>query len=132
MVSHGDLTNTDKSKKNLFCLSSAKKMAISIVKSELTIKKLGFDYDHFEKMVQSEWQTKSKSNLYEIYRWFVATIAVVSCVVSLYTNLNEAPFRYYFLYFSRWGLTINMLVAVYGAILVTTWYHCADFESNFV
>lgn len=92
----------------------------------------GFDNDPVDSMVRSQWQTRSKSNIYLAYRWLVAIFVVYVVIDSLYNHVasRKHALSLFFIYLTHWGILINMIVGVYGAILVTIWHFHSDFKGN--
>lgn len=97
-------------------------------KKELKLSNCGFDHDPVDSMVRSQWQSRSKNNFYLAYRWLVAAFVITVVVVSMYSHLQKYSFGLFFIYLTHWGILINMIVGVYGAILVTVWHFHTDFK----
>lgn len=96
-------------------------------KPELTLYNCGFDHDP-ESIVRSQWQSKSKSKTFLIYRWLVAAFVIAAIIVSMYQNPRDLQAGKYFIYLTHWALSLNVIVGVFGAILVTIWHFNADFQ----
>lgn len=100
-------------------------------RSELSFSNCGFDHDPAEAIVRSQWQSTSKSNLYLLYRWIVAVFVVSVVIVSMWSHVQKGfPLSLFFIYLTHWGILINMVVGVFGAILVTIWHFHDDFQDN--
>lgn len=98
-------------------------------KHELTLYNCGFNHDP-ETIVRSQWQLKSKSKVYLIYRWLVAGFVVAAIAVSMYQNAEELKVGTYFIYLTHWAISLNMIVGVFGAILVTIWHFNSKFKGT--
>lgn len=97
-------------------------MVKSVIKKELKLENCGFEHDPVESVVRSQWQSTSHSMVYLIYRWLVAIFNVAVVIIALEGHLRRSGFGTFLIYLTRWGITINMIVGVYGAILVTIWH----------
>lgn len=97
-------------------------------KKEFASSNCGFDHEPVESIVRSQWQSRSQSCLYLLYRWIVAIVATVSVIVSFAAHMERYSFGLFFIYLTHWGILINMIVALYGAILVTFWHFHAGFQ----
>lgn len=106
------------------------KKMIKTYKKELKQSNCGFDHDPVDSMVRSQWQTSSRNNIYLIYRWLVAVFVTVVVIISMYSHVEKFPFGLFFIYLTHWGILINMVVGVFGAILVTIWHFHTDFKGN--
>lgn len=100
------------------------------VKRELDVSNCGLDHDPVETFVRSEWQSRSKSYLFLLYRWTVAIVAIASVIVALVQHIDRWNFSLgtFFIYLTRWGILLNMTTTIYGAILVTLWHFSDDFK----
>lgn len=100
-------------------------------RSELSLSNCGFDHDPAEAIVRSQWQSTSKSNLYLLYRWIVAVFVVSVVIVSMCAHVQKGfSLSLFFIYLTHWGILINMVVGVFGAILVTIWHFHDDFQGK--
>lgn len=81
-------------------------------------------------MVRSQWQSRSKNNLYLLYRWLVAVFVVFVVVYAFVEHCQKFNVGYFFIYLTHWGIMINMVVGVMGAILVTIWHFNPEFKGN--
>lgn len=98
------------------------------LKSELSSSNCGFDHDPAEAIVRSQWQSTSKNNFYLLYRWVVAVFVVSVVIVSLITHLGKSSLGLFFIYLTHWGILLNMIVGIFGAVLVTIWHFHTDFH----
>lgn len=103
-------------------------MVFNVLKKELTLSNCGFDHDPVDAIVRSQWQQKSKSINYLIYRWLVAAFVISVEVVALYYHLQKNDFSLFLIYLTRWGITMNMIVGIFGAVLVTVWHIHPNFK----
>lgn len=103
---------------------------IKTYKKELKLSNCGFDHDPVDSMVRSQWQSRSKNNFFLAYRWLVAIFTVAVVIVSMYAHVEKFSFGLFFIYLTHWGILINMVVGVFGAILVTIWHFHSDFKGN--
>lgn len=97
-------------------------------KKEFASSNCGFDHEPVESIVRSQWQSRSQSYLYLLYRWIVAIVATVSVIISFAAHVERYSVGLFFIYLTHWGILINMIVALYGAILVTFWHFHAGFK----
>ncbi|XP_055301375.1 protein rolling stone-like [Sitodiplosis mosellana] len=103
---------------------------IKTYKKELKLSNCGFDHDPVDSMVRSQWQSRSKNNFYLVYRWLVAIFVIAVVIVSMFSHVEKYSFGLFFIYLTHWGILINMVVGVFGAILVTVWHFHSDFKEN--
>lgn len=99
-------------------------------KRELKINNCGFDHDPVDSIVRSQWQSRSKNIFFLLYRWLVAVFVVYVVELSIETHLERSSIGLYFIYLTHWGVLVNMVVGVFGAVLVTIWHFHADFKGN--
>lgn len=129
------------------------KKIIKTYKKELKLSNCGFDHDPVDSLVCSQWQSRS-NNFYLLYRWLVAVFVVSVVIVSMSAHVENYSFGLFFIYLvsakfefnifiqndlyksnlniqqTHWGILINMVVGVFGAILVTVWHFHSDFKGN--
>lgn len=101
---------------------------VKTYKQECTASNCGFDHDPIDSIVRSQWQSRSKNYLYLLYRWLVAIVATASVIVSFVSHIERYSVALFFIYLTHWGILVNMIVAIYGAILVTFWHFSANFK----
>lgn len=94
---------------------------------ELEISNCGFEHNP-ECIVRSQWQSQSKNIVFLAYRWCVAVFVVLVVIISMYQNRKELRTGVYFVYLTRWGITMNMIVGVFGAVIVTIWHLHTEFQ----
>lgn len=104
---------------------------IKTCRNELDLYNCGFDHDYADSMVRSQWQARSRNNMYLLYRWLVAIFVLIIVLYSFVDNAIKRDIGTFFIYFTHWGIMINMVVGVMGAILVTIWHFHDDFKGNF-
>lgn len=98
---------------------------------ELEISNCGLEHDYADSMVRSQWQARSRNNYYLLYRWLVAIFVTFVVLYSFVDNAVKRNVGFFFIYFTHWGIMINMVVGLMGAILVTIWHFHDDFHGNF-
>lgn len=103
-------------------------MVKKVVERELRLDNCGFSHDPVDSLVRSQWQSTSKCTLYLIYRWLVAVFVVAVVIIALYAHLQKYTIGTFFVYLTRWGITMNMIVGVYGAVLVTVWHFHTQYQ----
>lgn len=106
-------------------------MPLKVIKREFRQGNCGFHHDPVDSMVRSQWQSTSKNIFYLIYRWVVAVFVVAVVIIALASHLKKSNIDTFFIYLTRWGITLNMIVGVLGAILVTIWHFHSDFHSKY-
>lgn len=106
-------------------------MAKKVVKREFKLDNCGFNHDPVDSLVRSQWQSTSKCTLYLIYRWLVAVFVVTVVIIALSAHLKKYTIGTFFIYLTRWGITMNMIVGVYGAVLVTVWHFHTQYQGKF-
>lgn len=99
-------------------------------KNEFKSSNCGFDHDPVDSLVRSQWQSRSKNCFYLTYRWLVAIFVTVSVIIAFNNHMHKYSFGFFFIYLTHWGILINMIVGVYGAILVTIWHCHTDFKGK--
>lgn len=97
---------------------------------ELEVSNCSLDHDYADSMVRSQWQSRSRNNYYLLYRWSVAIFVTFVVLYSFIDNAIQRNVGFFFIYFTHWGIMINMVVGVTGAILVTIWHFHDDFHGN--
>ncbi|XP_031630444.1 protein rolling stone-like [Contarinia nasturtii] len=102
-----------------------------VKKTELHVSNCGFNHDLVDSFVTSQWQSKSRNTFYLIYRWCFAAFVTCVFVISLYAHVQGTNnFGKFFIYITRWGLMINLIVGIYGALLVTLWHFCDEYRDG--
>ena len=107
-------------------------MVKRVIKKELELENCGFEHNPVDSVVRSQWQSTSHSMIYLIYRWLVAIFVVAVVIIGLEGHLRRFGFGTFLIYLTRWGITINMIVGVYGAILVTIWHFHTEHQGKSV
>lgn len=97
---------------------------------ELEVANCSLDHDFADSMVRSQWQSRSRNNYYLLYRWLVAIFVTFVVLYSFIDSIFKYTVGYFFIYFTHWGILINMVVGLIGAILVTVWHFHDDFHGN--
>lgn len=107
------------------------KRLVNTCSKEMQIDNCGLDHDYSDSMVRSQWQSRSRNNYYLLYRWLVAIFVTTVVLYSFVDNAVRRPVGYFFIYFTHWGIMINMVVGLMGAILVTIWHFHDDFHGDY-
>lgn len=107
-------------------------MVQSVIGKELRLSNCGFNHNHVDSFVRSQWQSKATNTFYLIYRWIFAVFVVATVIISLYTHItHNYPIGIFFIYLTHWGIIMNMIVGIYGAVLVTIWQFNKHFRGIF-
>lgn len=71
-----------------------------------------------------QWQSRTKSIVYLIYRWLIALFFTAVVIDSMLEKEegSSTNFWLYFIYLTNWGVMLCMFTNLLGAILVTTWH----------
>lgn len=97
----------------------------------MKISNCGFHHDPTESLVQSQWQLRSRSNIYLIYRYFVAIFTTMVVIVSMASHLEKYGLGKFFIYLTHWGILINMITGIYGAVLVSLWHFHRKYNGKY-
>lgn len=97
-------------------------------KQEFSKSNCGFDHDPIDSIVRSQWQSRSRSHVYLLYRWALVIFTVVTVIISFEAHIRRFSFGKFFIYLTRWGILMNMIVAIFGAVLVTCWHFHGNFK----
>lgn len=66
-----------------------------------------------------QWQRKRKSTKYLIYRWLQVVFCVGVLIQTLVQARNRNALQYHAINLTNWGLWLNVLSSIYGALLIT-------------
>lgn len=77
-----------------------------------------------------QWQSRTKSIYYLIYRWLVAAFFVTCVTVSMSHIASWYDLGMYFIYLTDWGIWTCMITGAFGAVLVTVWYFHPEFAGK--
>lgn len=97
------------------------------LREEIQPRNFGFNLDSVDVMVRSQWQSRSRSPLYLLYRWVIAVFLAAVVGIALNSYVQKSKFGLFFIYYSNWANLLSMAVGVLGAVLVTIWH----FEDGF-
>lgn len=89
-----------------------------------------YEMEPVDVIVRSQWQTKSRSFAYLVYRKLFAIILQVELYYSIYRYAESSSFRHYFIYLTHWGVILNTIVGILGATLVSVWYQNDEYQGN--
>lgn len=103
---------------------------IQTCRRELDMGNCGFDNDYADSMVRSQWQSRSTNCIYLLYRWLVAIFFTYVVISSMVTFAETHGIGFFFIYFTNWGIMINMAVGLMGALIVTIWHFNTDFKGE--
>lgn len=107
-------------------------MVKCVIGNELRLSNCGFNHNHVDSFVRSQWQSKATNTYYLIYRWIFAIFVIVTLIYSFYTHFSHNyPIGIFFIYLTHWGIIMNMIVGIYGAVLVTIWHFNKQFRGIF-
>lgn len=101
-----------------------------LYKNEFKLQKCFLEHEPVDVMLRSEWQTTSRNTFYMLYRWFVAAFVITSVCLTMNYFVKNYTIGAFFIYATNWGLLINMIVGVLGAVLVYKWHFDMDFQGN--
>lgn len=105
------------------------KRVIRPVLKEFRTDKCGFNHIAPDDFVKSQWQTRTKSITYLIYRWLISIFFIAVVIYSMVTGMH---YGMYFIYLTNWGIMMCMLTNALGAILVSIWYLHPEFADRVV
>lgn len=77
-----------------------------------------------------QWQYRSKSIYYLIYRWLIAIFFVTCVMVSMSHIASWYDFGMYFIFMTNWGIWTCLVAGTFGAVLVTLWYFDPKFSGK--
>ncbi|CAD6996699.1 unnamed protein product [Ceratitis capitata] len=102
------------------------------VKKEFRRDKCGFDHSPADDFVKSQWQSRTKSVAYLIYRWLIALFFTAVVIDSMLEKEEGSSFNFwlYFIYLTNWGVMLCMFTNILGAILVTTWHFHPEYADK--
>jgi len=101
------------------------------IKKEVQIENCGCYHEAPDELVKSQWQSRTKSNLFLIYRWLLGIFFTAVVIWSMYEHATKyGPYGYYFIYLTNWGIMLCMTCTVLGAILVTAWHFHPELSSR--
>lgn len=103
---------------------------LATYKREFKSSNCGLNHDQVESMVRSQWQSRSKSHYYLAYRVFVAIFTTFVVINSLITHMQQSPLGFFFIYLTHWAIILNMIVGIYGAILVAMWHYHPEYAGK--
>ncbi|XP_055593397.1 protein rolling stone [Uranotaenia lowii] len=91
-------------------------------KDELRVRNCCMGYMPPEEFVKSQWQSRTKSTLFLLYRLGLALFYSAVVINSLVESSLNDTLGKYFIYLTHWGILMCMATTVMGAALVTRWY----------
>lgn len=77
-----------------------------------------------------QWQSRSKNNVYLVYRWLVAIFTTLVVIDSLLKVKSWRDFGIFCIYLTHWGIVMNMITGIMGAVLVTVWHFHSEYSGK--
>lgn len=102
----------------------------SACKDELGLRNCGMGHMPAEEFVKSQWQSRTKSTFFLLYRLSLAVFFTAVVVNSIVVSVSTEDWAKYFIYLTHWGIMMCMGTTVLGAILVTRWYFHPEFSDK--
>lgn len=102
----------------------------SACKDELILRNCGMGHLPAEEFVQSQWQSRTKSTFFLLYRLSLAVFFTAVVVNSIVVSVSIQEWTKYFIYLTHWGIMMCMGTTVMGAILVARWYFHPEFSDK--
>ncbi|XP_058059006.1 protein rolling stone-like [Anopheles bellator] len=99
-------------------------------KNELKVRNCGFAHLPAEEFVKSQWQTRTKSIFFLLYRMALAIFFTGVVINSMVVAAETAHFGKYFIYLTHWGILLCMVTTVMGAVLVKIWYFHPEYSET--
>ncbi|CAD7085572.1 unnamed protein product [Hermetia illucens] len=114
--------------RNSYTLKMTKvKSIVRPVVKEFQMNNCGFDHHSADDFVKSQWQTRTKSFIFLLYRCFIAAFYLAVVIYSMIDGFSNGL---YFIYLTNWGIMLCMVTTMLGAILVCTWYLHPEFADR--
>lgn len=107
-------------------MTKVKSIVRPVVK-EFQMNNCGFDHHSADDFVKSQWQTRTKSFIFLLYRCFIAAFYLAVVIYSMIDGFSNGL---YFIYLTNWGIMLCMVTTMLGAILVCTWYLHPEFADR--
>ncbi|XP_053662615.1 protein rolling stone-like [Anopheles marshallii] len=103
---------------------------VSACKEELEVRNCGFAHLPAEEFVKSQWQTRTKSICFLLYRLALAIFFTGVVINSMVVAVERDEFSKYFIYLTHWGILLCMGTTVMGAVLVMIWYFHPEYSER--
>uniref|UniRef100_A0A0K8TRE5 Putative conserved plasma membrane protein n=1 Tax=Tabanus bromius TaxID=304241 RepID=A0A0K8TRE5_TABBR len=106
-------------------MTNTKKILHSFTK-EFKRDNCGFSHSPPDDLVKSQWQKRTSSIFYVIYRWILAlffTGATITAIVNSKT-------WHFIIYLTNWGILLCFFTCMLGAILVTIWHFHPEYSDR--
>ncbi|XP_058451661.1 protein rolling stone-like [Malaya genurostris] len=99
-------------------------------KDELGFRNCGMGHFAAEEFVKSQWQSRSKSTIFLLYRLALAIFFTAVVVNSIVATVTPEDWGKYFIYLTHWGIMMCMATSVMGAALVARWYFHPEYSDK--
>uniref|UniRef100_A0A182NUY7 Uncharacterized protein n=1 Tax=Anopheles dirus TaxID=7168 RepID=A0A182NUY7_9DIPT len=103
---------------------------VSACKEELEVRNCGFAHLPAEEFVKSQWQTRTKSIFFLLYRLALAIFFTGVVINSMVVAVERDEFSKYFIYLTHWGILLCMGTTLMGAVLVMIWYFHPEYSGK--
>ncbi|XP_055639296.1 protein rolling stone-like [Toxorhynchites rutilus septentrionalis] len=103
---------------------------LSACKDELGLRNCGMGHMPAEEFVKSQWQSRTKSTVFLLYRLSLAIFFTAVVVNSLVEGVGPDDWGKYFIYLTHWGILMCMATTVMGAALVARWYFHPEYSDK--
>ncbi|XP_055903213.1 protein rolling stone [Eupeodes corollae] len=87
----------------------------------------GFNHTPADDFVKSQWQSRSKSVIYLIYRWIIGLFFVGVVIESI---LFGGSGYHFFIFLTNWGILMCMFTNLLGAVLVSIYHFHPEYEDR--
>ena len=78
----------------------------------------------------SQWQTRTKSIFFLLYRLALAIFFTGVVINSVVVAVERGEFSKYFIYLTHWGILLCMGTTIMGAILVMVWHFHPEYSGK--
>ncbi|XP_017096891.3 protein rolling stone-like isoform X1 [Drosophila bipectinata] len=92
-------------------------------KEEFHCHRFSLNHERPQDFLCSQWQSKSKSLAFLIYRWLVAGFFVTGVISCIYFYFWRGS---WFIYLTNWGFVMCGITSAYSAILITFHHFTSD------
>lgn len=103
---------------------------IRACKDELELRNCGMGHYPAEEFVKSQWQTRTKSTIFLLYRMALAIFFTAVVINSIVADVTPEDWGKYFIYLTHWGVMMCMATSVLGAVLVARWYFHPEYSEK--
>lgn len=103
---------------------------VAACKDELGLRNCGMGHLPAEEFVKSQWQSRTKSTMFLLYRLALAIFFTAVVTNSIVVSVSSEDWAKYFIYLTHWGILLCMATSVFGAALVARWYFHPEFSDK--